>query len=455
MRRLFQWPASTLTRRVTLALLMAIGLVGLVLLAQSYVEFRQDFKPGADSALVKAVRVVASSLQPLRDRHEAEVVLQTIQRQSDLARKQNRLEGQLLIELIEASGHRVYATPALALTPLQDAAHAQIVQRIGQRDYRVAQAQAGAWTLRFAEPRLGDGAALWLFLTDLGPSLLIALPLVWLPTWLAVRQGLKPLRLLTRHLNERPADDLSPLAVDLRHAELQSVGRAFDQLLDKLRQQVSRERAFVQDAAHEMRTPLAVISAQVHVLARVVDQVEREQAEGVMLEAIRRASHMAQQLLALASLDAGRAVAVQQLDLAACLQALLAQAQPLAAQRGIDLSLDAPDSWDIDIDRPAFESIALNLIDNAIRYGVAGGQVAVRLEVSVAWRLTVADDGPGIPVDQRARMFERFARGPALDQAGTGLGLAIVAQAAQRLGATVSVAEGLAGRGVGVVVERA
>lgn len=454
MPRFLPWAASTLARRIVLSLLLAFALVSLLLTAQSYIEFSRDFKPGADSALVKAVRIVVASLAPIHDPHDAMVVMQSIQVHSNMARQQNKLEGQLLIELLDAAGRRIHASEALKDVILADASQAQVVQHIGAQDFRVAQASKGDWTVRFAEPRLSDRLVLALFLSDLWPSLLLALPVVLLTVWLAVRQGLKPLRALTAHLDARHADDLSPLAVDLRHAELRSVGQSFDGMLAKLRQHMSRERAFVQDAAHELRTPMAVIGAQAHVLARAVDQAARAQAEGALLDAIRRASHLAQQLLALASMDASRAAQPQSLDLALCLQTILAQAQPLAAQRQIELSLEAPDNWVIDIDRNAFESIALNLIDNAIRYGRPTGRVMVQLAVpsDQGWRLSVADDGPGIPLSQRAHMFERFVRGAGQDQPCTGLGLAIVWQAVQRLGARIAVDTGPSHRGVSFLI---
>jgi len=103
---------------------------------------------------------------------------------------------------------------------------------------------------------------------DLAPSLALAFPFVVLPVWLAIRQGLRPLRRLSGRLAQRHADDLSSLDIDLKYAELQPVVSAFNALLLKLRDKVQRERAFVQDAAHELRTPMAVIAAQAHVLTR-------------------------------------------------------------------------------------------------------------------------------------------------------------------------------------------
>ena len=447
------WLQPSLTRRVVGSLLLAVALVGVVLLAQNYLEFRREFSPGPDSALVKAVQVVGASLEPITASHDAVVVLQTIQRQSDMARKQNRLEGILLIELVSKAGERIYATPELGHTTLDAPSTGQREQLINGRHFRVTQAAAGPWRLRFGEPRLSDTSALSLLGSDLLPSLLIAIPVVLFPVWLAVRRGLSPLRQLSARLAQRHADDLSPLSVDMKYAELKPVVATINELLATLRGKVQRERAFVQDAAHELRTPMAVISAQAHVLARAASEAERYQAEGALESAIARASHLARQLLALASLDDASGAPRQRIDLSHLLQTMLAQAMPLAQQRSIELSLDAPDSLSLEADTTALQSIVMNLLDNALRYGREGGQLAVTLQdQSDHITLTVADDGPGIPEAERARIFDRFVRGTAQDAPGTGLGLAIVKQAVQRLRGSVQIETGLHGRGVAFVV---
>ena len=453
MTRALQWLQPSLTRRVVSSLIFAVGLVGVVLLAQNYLEFRREFSAGPDSALVKAVQVVGKSLEPITTPHDAATVLQTIQRQSDMARKQNKLEGTLLIELVSQTGERIYATPELGKATLDTPYSGQRDQLINGRHFRVTQAAAGPWLLHFGEPRLTDTSALSLLAGDLWPSLLIAVPVVLLPVWLAVRQGLTPLRRLSSRLAQRHEDDLSPLTIDMTYAELKPVVTTFNELLNKLRGKVQRERDFVQDAAHELRTPMAVISAQAHVLARAASEAERLQAEGALESAIARASHLARQLLALASLDESRSAPMQRMDLAHLLQTMLAQAMPLARQRCIELSLDAPESLSLESDMAALQSIVMNLIDNGVRYGREGGQLAVTLQNSPDHiTLIVADDGPGIPETERTHIFERFVRGSGQDIPGSGLGLAIVKQAVQRLRGSVQIDTGLDGRGVAFVV---
>jgi two-component system sensor histidine kinase QseC len=252
----------------------------------------------------------------------------------------------------------------------------------------------------------------------------------------------------------RDAADLSPLGVTARHAELKPLVASFDSLLAQLRAHVQRERAFVQDAAHELRTPMAAIAAQAHVLTHTPDEGDRREAGAALDHALERASHLSRQLLDLAALDDTHPRAAQPADLVVLTQNVLASAAPQALALGLELSLDAPERLPCVIDRVAFESVLQNLVDNALRYVPADGRVAVALREAEgrAW-LSVADDGPGIPCDQRERAFERFWRGEAqADVAGSGLGLAIVRQAAGRLGGHVRIEDGIDGRGVAFVL---
>jgi signal transduction histidine kinase len=236
----------------------------------------------------------------------------------------------------------------------------------------------------------------------------------------------------------------------VRHRELQPLSDALEDLLAQLRQKLDRERQFVQDAAHEIRTPLAVVGTQAHVLAHAPEAAERERALALLNQAIARASHLAQQLLVLATLDGEARTAPRKVDVAQAVRELLAQVAPLALGRGIELSLDAPEQLWAELDEAAFASIVANLVDNAIRYGRDGGSIAASLrEAHGMLELQVRDDGPGIAPAEREHVFERFYRVPGSERPGSGLGLAIVQQAAARMGGGVELTEGLAGRGVG------
>ncbi|MES2321574.1 MAG: HAMP domain-containing sensor histidine kinase [Pseudomonadota bacterium] len=304
------------------------------------------------------------------------------------------------------------------------------------------------WSLEIALP-LHD---FWGILRDdwLGTmmTVLIAFPFVFIAVWSAIARGLGPLRLLSERIAARDSDDLTPVNVDPKFEELKPLVSALDSLLLQLRNKVSREHAFVQDAAHELRTPLAVISAQAHVMSMAGSTEERLDAERQMDQAIARAAHLIHQLLDLAKLDNQATEKAVMVDVVALVRQELAPRVPAAMQRRLDLSLETPDSLMFTIEPQAFLSVLHNLVDNALRYVQEGGRVLVEIRRADAGMvLSVADNGPGIPSDQAALVFERFHRVAQDKVPGSGLGLAIARKAADRLGGRLELSDGINGAG--------
>lgn len=321
-------------------------------------------------------------------------------------------------------------------------------------------ASDGSVVVQVAEPgALHLGAllpVLWLVLkSQLGVFL-------WhgLVVWVTVRSGLAPLRQLAQRISRRRAGDLAPVQVDRLYAETAPVIHELNALLAHEAQRLEAERRFLADAAHELRTPLAAINAQAHQLLTEPDPAARADAAHALQQGITRASHLLTQLLTLARADAAAqpaapAAAHDTLDVADLLRNRVALLVPLARARRIELALNAPEHLSARLDREGLCSVIDNLVDNAIRYGVAGGSVEVTLGTDDANArapivLLVQDNGRGIAPEHRARVWERFYRIPGTSEAGTGLGLAIAQRVVQRMGGTLGFADGLDGRGVGL-----
>lgn len=437
--------------------MVAFFWVWAVLLGYNYVNYKQAIT--YDPGLLKYGDAVLDSLTPITDATQAKAAIASTDHWTNTRRRQiGLLPGTVLHELKDTvTGETVFASPDLqplalgSATP--DAVGAIKETHLGSTAYRIYTGYNKRWVLRVIEPKRTDSKYLQYNGLALLPYLLLAAPFVLLPVWLSVRNGLRPLQQLAHRIAQRNTDDLQPVGFHARHRELKPLEQSLDHLFAQLRQKVERERAFVQDAAHEIRTPLAVITAQAHVMARSQSEDERKQAQAHLEQAIARTSHLAQQLLDLAALDEAQRPAPRDLDVAQWLRAALAQAVPQAMERQIELSLDAPDTLATQLDLPALESIVHNLLDNAVRYATAGGNVAVGLRRDGALlHLVVQDDGPGIPATEQSQVFERFYRGLGHTVNGSGLGLAIVRQAALRMGGQVQVGEGLNGRGVGFFV---
>ncbi len=447
----------SLVRRSVLAVFVAFLLVWAALLAYLYME-RKHIQ-ATDHGLLRFAAAFQTALPYLSTDAEASsftaatAAWLNVQRRDIRRRNVGRAFGEWEFELLDPDGRRVYATPGLVSDrlPQPNAPVQEIV--VQGTAYLLVEARTPRWVLRIAEPARSDQAFLLYNANFLLPYLAIALPIVLLALWLPIRRGMRPLKQLATRIADRDANDLSPVGFDAQHRELKPLVSALDDLLARLRQRVERERVFVQDAAHEIRTPLAVINAQAHVLAHANNATERAQAEAQLDQAIARTSHMAQQLLDLAALDQDGTAPARHFDVAHWLRGALAPMAQGAFAKDMELSLDAPEelAWHVDV--AALSSVVHNLVDNAMRYGRQGGTVAVALhEAGGELHVRVQDDGPGIAQALRAKVFERFYRGIDHEARGSGLGLAIVRQAALRMGGGVEIGEGLHGRGVGFVV---
>lgn len=453
MKRLASWLTEpTLVWRSTWSVLAAFVVVWAVLLGYNYAMNHQALATGPN--LRKFGHALAQALAEIDDAAQARAALRVSEHWINTRRADDeRFSGRFKFALADRDGSSVYVSPGF------DANAAQAADPVAHADiagvpHRLFRAGAGRWTLSIAEPRRMPADFLAYNARNLLPYLLLASPIVLLAVWLSVRNGLRPLQRLATRIAGRRDDDLQPVGLDVRHRELRPLVQALDRLLGHARERLQHERAFVQDAAHELRTPLAVITAQAHVLAHSPEGAARAAAQQHLEQAIQRSAHLAQQLLDLAELDEAARGTPQAADLAEPLRALLAQAAPAAMARGIELVLEAPEHLVRPTALPALQSVVTNLVDNALRYGAPGGTVLVTLRaLGAGWALAVQDDGPGIAPAEHARVFERFYRAAGQAASGSGLGLAIVRQAVSRLGGTVHIGAGLHGRGVGLFVE--
>ena len=441
---------KTLGLRLVAALLLAFALISVLVVAANYWAARTQLTEQSNAAQLAALLI--TGLDALDDADAATAVLQGLTAELNrLRREAGQVGGQVSVRLSRRDGTTVYESSPIfqgqAVSP--GLTHLDL----GGQLHAAYHAEGQHWNLLVLEPLLTDLELLEWLLGEVGMSLLIALPVLLLTLWLAVRSGLRPLRQFSQRIEALDTRrDLQPLGADLRYAELQPLGRAFDALLARLREHLALERAFVHDAAHGLRTPLAALSAQAHVLLGSPDEASRAAAAQALQQGLQRTAHLGQQLLDLSALDPTRSGDAQDVDVCELAAGVLLDAHADAKRRSVSLALEGPESLAWHGEPLPLQSILQNLVDNALRYG------ATRVELSIAQhqggiRLAVRDDGPGIAPALRTQVFERFWRGTGHDEPGTGLGLAIVAQAAERLHARLWLDEGLDGQGVGFVLE--
>ncbi|MFZ3083689.1 ATP-binding protein [Rhodoferax ferrireducens] len=285
---------------------------------------------------------------------------------------------------------------------------------------------------------------LWAVLQGVLLPLVIALPLLALVGWWAVRQGLAPLRHLSRVLAQRRPQAMEPLMVPDLSTEMVPVVQALNGLFERIEQMLVSERRFTADAAHELRTPIAAIRAQAQVaLGAGHDAAQRDHALQFTLAGCDRATHLVEQLLTLARLEAAPASAadaVARVDLSALARRVAADLAPTALARGQTLQLEAPTACRVAGDEALIGVLVRNLVDNALRYSPNQAQVWVSVAMESGQAvLRVQDSGAGMTEPEMARLGERFYRVLGSDQPGSGLGWSIVKRIATVFGAQVQV----------------
>ena len=255
-------------------------------------------------------------------------------------------------------------------------------------------------------------------------------------------------------MSRRQAGDLSPVESSVEYEETAPIVAELNALLDREARRFENERGFLADAAHELRTPLAAIAVQAHVVLSSVEIKEQEQAAQDLRFGLARVSHLLNQLLTFARVDAaGTQMPLERLNVAELVRIQIGSLMPAARRRAVTVNFESDESVFFVVNRAGFISIVDNLVDNAIRYAPTGGFVQVMLSIhDGGLALAVRDDGPGIALQERERVFERFYRTPGNVASGTGLGLSIVQKIVQAHRASIEFVDGLNGRGVGFVV---
>ena len=263
--------------------------------------------------------------------------------------------------------------------------------------------------------------------------------------WLAVGRGLAPLGSVAKQVQARDAAALSPLPTQGLPDEIRPLTNALNDLLARLGTALAHQRAFVADAAHALRTPLAALKLQLQVADRAQDEDERRAAHADLHRGVERMIRLVGQLLTLARQEPG-AADTQRVPVAldAVAADVVAELSPAAMHKGIDLGI-AMESQPASVtgNGDALRVLLVNLVDNALNYCPRGARVDVSTGHAPdgGAQLVVEDNGPGIPAEERERVLDRFYRPAQAPTGGSGLGLAIVREIAQGHDATLALEE--------------
>lgn len=282
---------------------------------------------------------------------------------------------------------------------------------------------------------------------------LLGLPLIGFWVWLATRQGLSSLDDIADQIARRDPQQLQALMPASAPEEIRAMLEALNGLFQRVETALETERRFTADAAHELRTPLAALQAQLQVALRARDAAERERSLGQLQSGLARASHLVDQMLLLARLDPESALpGPEAVDLGELAESVCAELGTQILAKQLDFDLAAHPAL-VAGHREWLRVLLRNLVDNAVRYTPPGGRVEVRVERAPAGpSLVVSDSGPGIPPAERERARDRFRRLNSGSEPGSGLGLAIVTRIAELHGARLELGDPPDGRGLRAAV---
>jgi len=277
--------------------------------------------------------------------------------------------------------------------------------------------------------------------------------LAGLAGWVVARRGLRPIAQMTADAGQISAQEPFPrLAVPPSRDEVAHLGTTLNRLLDRIEDARRREREFTADASHELRTPLSILRAELELARNHAPDGQFSTALDSALEESDRLGHLVEDLLLLARTDAGQLMAPTHVDVAGIVDDLLRGFRTLAARRGITLSRSGEAV--VRGDARALERAVANLLDNAIRHAADGGTVTLDInQGSDDTAITVTDDGPGVPAEDRERMTQRFTQlgRMGVETGGAGLGLAIVSSVAAAHHGRLEISEA-SGRGLAVTI---
>ena len=437
---------SGLQRRLLLLLLLPLGLFALVSI---YFDYRTagNVALQKDQQLLRLIPLVADSVLAVGANEEAALLLLLAPEIEDFIKDRERSAGFRISD--SAGGFLAGESWIDRVLPTTREPEFHSIEDNGIT-YRIAaqrvETAAGELIVQLADG--SDARQQWLrliWVKVLLPNLVLVLAAGFVVNW-AVTRALKPLNDLTDAVERRSPRDLSAIDPQSTPAEVQPLVAALNRLFGLVNAQAESQRRFVADAAHQLRTPLAGLQAQVEAWAQAARVSKTKGGEGAITlaadkiiklrSATRRTSQLANQLLALSRADALNVAAqpMQRVDLKDLCESMLALHLDAATDKGIDLGLEAEPAQALGHEWLLRELLS-NLVDNAVKYTPTGGSVTIRCGVLAdaphAAFLEVIDDGPGIPPHERVKALERFYRVLGTQGEGNGLGLAIADEIAR------------------------
>ena len=405
--------------RRTLLLGLSVGLSGGILAAAGLVYFqaREEANELFDYQMKQLVASLPSqSFAPLAPSRAEEANMQE----------------DIVIQIWDGSGLRIYHSHEQTDLPQRAELGFSSVNTPGGA-WRVYSRQLGNTTVQVAQPLSARRAVATKMAVRTMAPLILLFPFLAGLIWITVGRGLSAVKRAAEDVQARDAGSLSPVSGDGLPQEIQPLVQALNGLLSRLSVALDAQRAFVADAAHELKTPLTALGLQIRLAERAESAEDRKHAFAELKQGLERAIHLVHQLLTLARQEPGAFEQAQEdVDLVALARNVVADFVVAADAKLIDLGIKAEMPAHVTGNPAALRILLSNLVDNAIRYSPNGGRIDVSIQsVDRTAALIVQDAGPGIPEADLARVIDRFYRVTGTQAQGSGLGLSIVKRIAE------------------------
>ncbi|WP_423205469.1 ATP-binding protein [Pseudomonas kribbensis] len=267
---------------------------------------------------------------------------------------------------------------------------------------------------------------------------LILFPVLLLVVGDLVRKMFRPIATLSADIDQRDEQALHPVDASHVPSEIRPFVVAINRLLGRVAQSVDNQRRFVADAAHELRSPMTALSLQAERLAATEMPAAARERLLPLSRGIERSRNLIDQLLSLAAAQSSSNAVPTHVSVLHIYRRILEDLLPLADRKNIDIGVESSEDVQVNINETDLLILVRNLVDNAIRYTPPGGRIDLSVKrEQAAVVLQVSDTGPGIAVEEQARVFDPFYRSLGTDESGSGLGLSIVKAIADRTGLKV------------------
>ncbi|WP_018609721.1 ATP-binding protein [Uliginosibacterium gangwonense] len=431
--------SDSLKRRVVLLCLLVLGVIWILALGLSYLDARKEIQELLDAHLVQTASLIAAhpgaeldevETEHLPDTHHytQSIGFQIWAGGKTLGLHSTNAPKTALGTQVEGFSERTVDGSTWRVFSIWDHDHDNLIQvgeKLASRQHLLRELVE-----KFLQP------------------VLYALPILALLLWFAVRMGLRPLDRVAGEIANRHPQRLDAVATDGAPTEIRPLIVQLNHLLARVGESLDNTRRFTADAAHELRTPLAAIRAQAQVARQSTQADEQQHALRQVLQACDLATHVIEQLLTLARLDGSSAPEAETINLRELAASVIAELIDTALAKHIDVALEDGPAPQIALRPGLMRMLLRNLLDNAIRYSPAGSEVSLSITTHPdAVVLDVADNGPGIPAEQRARIFDRFYRIVGSNEAGSGLGLSIAQRVADIHGGRIEALPNPVGHG--------